>query len=468
MYQEEFEQFLQDEVKQHRMYPSDHVWRNIRTELHGYRSWPALTFISVFIVTALTLSTVLTNKPDKHLLEPANYANVLKAYEAAEKASLVANEKSQRYFHSLSPAQINVHTIEAISLPDNRQNFIAAATVAPANLSEHTSNVLRTGTPREIMIHMPQPMSFTEQESASSNNNTAAASMTATAETNQPTQTANEIISASNDHENDPSADAFLKDFKYVQVVNKPKTSKLGFQIYFTPSTSYRKLSDEKVKEIVQRSSSAISTPVPSTTDVNRVVRHRPAMGMELGFAMLYRINKRLTFKTGVQLNIRQYEIETFQSLTNDPTTISLINYGGVQNITLYSPYNNNVGYKQTQLNNKVFQLSVPLGIQWEVLQGKHFSINTEASVQPTLNLNRNVYVLSTDYKHYANGSEFVRKWNINTNVGLNISYRTGATTWQIGPQVRYQHLSTYSNKYPIKEYLMDYGLRIGFTKSFQ
>ena len=65
---DEFEQFLQDEVKQHRMYPSDHIWKNIRTQVHGYRAWPALTFISLFIITALTLSTLLNNHPDHHNL----------------------------------------------------------------------------------------------------------------------------------------------------------------------------------------------------------------------------------------------------------------------------------------------------------------------------------------------------------------------------------------------------------------
>jgi hypothetical protein len=58
-----------------------------------------------------------------------------------------------------------------------------------------------------------------------------------------------------------------------------------------------------------------------------------------------------------------------------------------------------------------------------------------------------------------------MRKWNINTSVGINLTYRAGTSSWQIGPQVRYQHLSTYSNAYPIKEHLMDYGIRLGFTK---
>jgi hypothetical protein len=270
------------------------------------------------------------------------------------------------------------------------------------------------------------------------------------------------------------TADEFLKDFVFVSTTQAPRrNSKFGFQFYITPSTSYRRLSDEKVKEIIQpAATAAASTNVPLTSnysaDVNSVVRHKPAIGYEVGFALLYNMTGRLKFKTGVQLNIRQYYIETFQSLTNDLTTVSLINYRGVETVSFYSPYNNNTGYKQTQLDNKVYQLSIPLGIQWDVIQGKHFGVNTEASVQPTITLNNNTYLLSTDYKHYTDGNEFLRKWNINTGLGLNLTYRSGATSWQLGPQIRYQHLPTYTNLYPIKEYLMDYGIRLGFTRQIK
>jgi hypothetical protein len=249
------------------------------------------------------------------------------------------------------------------------------------------------------------------------------------------------------------SADEFLKDFDYVRSVPKPRSSKFGFQFYVTPSTSYRRLSDEKVKEVIQPTVSTAAVPLSSnySTDVNNVVRHRPAMGFEVGFAVLYNMSGRLKFKTGVQLNVRQYYIETFQSRTNDLASLSLINYKGVETISFYSPYNNNTGYKKTELDNKVYQLSIPIGLQWDVLQGKHFGINTEASVQPTMTLNNNTYLLSTDYKHYTGGGDFIRKWNINTSVGLNLTYKAGASSWQIGPQIRYQHLPTYSNLYPIK-----------------
>ena len=58
-----FEEFILDEVNEHKMYPSGRVWDNIRTEVHGKRSWPALTIIALSVLVALTVSTfVVTQK----------------------------------------------------------------------------------------------------------------------------------------------------------------------------------------------------------------------------------------------------------------------------------------------------------------------------------------------------------------------------------------------------------------------
>ena len=59
MYHDDFEHYLQEQVKQHRMYPSDQIWRNIQDNLHGEKRWPALTFISIFIISALTITTLV-------------------------------------------------------------------------------------------------------------------------------------------------------------------------------------------------------------------------------------------------------------------------------------------------------------------------------------------------------------------------------------------------------------------------
>lgn len=465
-YQDEFEQFLHDEVKQHRMYPSDRVWTNIRTELHGHRSWPALTFISLFIITALTLSTVLSTQENFHP-QPLSVPNIAKVEQETIAAHKAAGEKSRHYFNKLAPVHITMNTIAAMDYPAT-DLFVANNSLSQTDLSVATENIQQQTTSRIkpanslVLTALQQPAEVIQQtEMVSSEIIT--------------TKPVDETVPVQDIHllqEKDPTADDYLKDFSYnkTQPLKRPAVSKFGFQFYVTPSTSYRRLSDEKVREIIQPTvaSLPVNTPLNQLSNVNEVVRHRPAVGLEVGFAVLYNISSRLKLKTGLQLNIRQYQIETFQSRTSDPTTISLISFNGVENITRFSPYNNNVGYKQTELENKVYQLAIPIGIQWDVIKGKHVGINMEASVQPTFNLNKSVYLLSTDYRHYAEGNDLVRKWNINTSVGLNLSYKAGKTSWQIGPQIRYQHLPTYSNKYPIKEYLMDYGMRIGLTRAIQ
>jgi hypothetical protein len=251
------------------------------------------------------------------------------------------------------------------------------------------------------------------------------------------------------------------------------KVSRVGFQFYVTPSKSYRTLSDAVVKQVIQPStvSNTNTQNVPLglnySANVNDIVRHSPSMGIEIGFAALYNITKNLKFKTGVQLNVRQYHIETFKTLTS-PSTLTLINNNGVQTLNLLSNYNNNTGYKSEQLNNKTYQVSIPLGVQLELIKGKNIGLNAEASVQPTLSINNSTFLLSTDYKNYTDGNSFIRKWNVNSSIGINFSYKSGANIWHIGPQIRYQHLPTYTNQYPIKENLMDYGIRLGITRQWK
>jgi hypothetical protein len=139
-----------------------------------------------------------------------------------------------------------------------------------------------------------------------------------------------------------------------------------------------------------------------------------------------------------------------------------------VQNISVMTSYNNNVGFRTAQLNNKVYQLALPIGVDYQLIRFKKFGIHTQATIQPTYNVNKNVYLLSADYANYAAGNDYVRKWNMNTSVGIQFSYQKGNTVWQLGPQIRYQTLPTYNNPYPIKENLIDYGFRIGWSKQFK
>lgn len=462
-----FEQFLREELKDHRMYPADNVWKKIRTDIHGNPAWPALTVISLLIIVGLTVSTLLItptarqfnfetsnlNKIEKQIVEQRMHAPTPKEayYHAIEPQHLTQHAIKQSMAIEAGDAKVNaaIPTVETGIKNDwqmagvNMKNTITAQQFVPVVKEENTLAVVTEKTDLESVA-----------EKAWSGNITKIALAAAPEKTPLHINLSDEKLI--------PASNRSLQ----LPISNK----RIGFQFYITPSTSYRSLSDAEVKEIVQPNNNAIAPAqnlplaLSYTAGVNEVVRHRPAMGLEVGLAALYNINTRLKFKAGVQLNIRQYHIETFRS-ANGIATISLLNNGSIENLNMFSSYNNTAGYKQEQLNNKSYQVAVPLGVQWDIFKGKQFGISAEATVQPTYSFNSSVFLLSTDYKNYTDGNDFVRRWNVNTSAGIHINFKSGSNQWQLGPQIRYQHLPTYTNRYPIKEYLMDYGIRLAYTK---
>lgn len=476
--QEDFEQFLQEEVKSHRMYPSDPVWNNIRTELHGNQSWPALTFISLFIISALTVFTLLNRTSNSHILilPPASEQTASSATILTEPVALTPDEKNNHYLKSIAPEALTIATIAAIQPNIDYKQAATEPTIVSKELitlEKQPALSLRQSTPLALPVNVSQTASATIQtpitaesilydQAADTQENTANA--------------ANELRKIANAKGNlQQSTDEYLKDFPFVG--NTPiqrKSSRIGFQVYATPSISFRQLTDYKLKELIQttatNSSSAANLPLTSNlySGVNEVVRHRPALGLELGFSLVYSLSKRFQLTTGLQMNLRRYEIETFETRTRDLASMSLVNNRGVETISFYSPYNNNAGFRATTLSNSMYQISAPVGIQWKVLDGKKWGFTAEASVQPTFTLQANTWLISSDYKHYTEGKDLLRKWNINTGAGINLTYQTRTATFSVGPQIRYQHLPTYSNLYPVRENLIDYGIRFSITRPYK
>ncbi len=425
-----FEEFILDEVNEHRMYPSGRVWENIRTEVHGKRSWPALTIISLSILVALTVSTFIVTQKSTPIVK-----------------SLIVH-------HSSAPVTATTPTIEQ-QIKKTRKQFSKAV----------------------IQVHKVVPEMPTQENLET----TGAAFSTTNNEVNDELQTSIEAAAtiATSDSQTKINNPSLLPALIQQQVNNnfdlsstannKQKNRKYSVQFYATPSASFRVLSDQKVKELIQPSLIAIplTAPISQTPTFNQAVRHRPDIGLELGLTFNYPVSNKLQFKTGLQVNIRQYQIDTYETGAN-AATLALVNGGRIQTISVLSSYNNNVGFRSAQLNNKVYQIAMPIGLDYQVLKFKKFGIHTQATIQPTYNINKNVYLLSTDYANYAAGNDYVRKWNINTSVGIQFSYQKGNTIWQLGPQIRYQTLPTYNNPYPIKENLIDYGFRIGWSKQFK
>lgn len=224
--------------------------------------------------------------------------------------------------------------------------------------------------------------------------------------------------------------------------IYQSKRKKLAWQTYFTPTVSYRKLNDNYI---------------------DNVAPHKPAFGFELGMAAKYAVSKNTKLRAGLQFNVNRYEIKTFDSYAQ-LATIRLNDRNGSYNVRTVTNYNNYTGYQSNWLQNFYFQVSAPVGLEFKIKGDDKMQFGIASTVQPTYLLGDKAYVISSDYKNYANMPGLVRRWNINTSLETFVAYSTGHLNWQIGPQVRYQVLSSYIKKYPVKENLFDFGLRVGIS----
>ena len=115
----------------------------------------------------------------------------------------------------------------------------------------------------------------------------------------------------------------------------KPKKQpKVTAQVYFTPTVSYRKLKENKNVY----AGSGFYVP---TIDLNNIVKHKPAMGLEFGIEGKYQVNKKFSLKTGLQFNINRYDILAYSHPTEIATVALTSSYGVVDSLATLSNYRN-------------------------------------------------------------------------------------------------------------------------------
>jgi len=258
----------------------------------------------------------------------------------------------------------------------------------------------------------------------------------------------------------------WLQEFAVYQLA-PTKQQHLGWMLYFSPTMNYRKLNGNDVSYAPASEIQSVPLALNFNGDVDKYVHHKPALGFELGSNLFYRSSKHLHFKAGIQFNYSRYNIEAFSSHP-EKATIALNPYWNADTMVSYTSVRNMSGYAQQELANQYFQLSIPVGVEIRLFGNEKLQLDVAGSVQPTYLLNRNSYLITTDYKNYTKEPSLVRRWNVNAGVETYIAYNTGTVRWQLGPQFRYQLLSSYVKKYPIREYLMEYGFKIGVSKTIR
>jgi hypothetical protein len=263
---------------------------------------------------------------------------------------------------------------------------------------------------------------------------------------------------------NNDSSDRVLS-IESVTNAYKPmlKKAKVSFQVFFTPTVSYRKLSENKsyLRSIPQPN---LISSAPMEEDVNDAVTHKPDIGLELGMAAKYPIAKNLNLRAGLQFNINRYDIKAFKHSRERATIALNTGNNGIDVVNTVTDYRNYNGYRSDWLQNFYFQVSVPVGAEIRLYSNRNTHFGIAGTIQPTYLLGERAYLLSSDYKNYSEVPWLTRHWNVNTAIETFVSYSTGKMQWQVGPQVRYQLLSSFVTKYPLKENLFDFGFKIGVS----
>jgi hypothetical protein len=497
-YNDEFEELLKQKADQYRMYPSDHVWKGINRSLHTRKKWYWLSFL-IFIsgisyyaivqlftpssankkatannnpVTQIAASNKSTNNTGKPAVVVPFYAQVTQRdarnNQTGTPRSFVMNPEqfsTEATANSMAPTIITIQSIDATAASnkentDNEAEEIAGrpGKMPPTKTSLADRLTVLIPTPNNNIstsIENTPLIIFNEQ------------SLAAPPEAEQKTAIAPKAAPFDPGAAEDEQRINWLQQYA-VYNLTVPKMKRLSWQLSFAPTMNYRKLmsNDASISQDIK------NVPIAQNVagDPNKLVNHKPALGFELGSHFLYALNKDFQVKAGAQFNYSRYAIQAYGSYSTDMATIALnsSNGHGSDTVTNYTRYRNVGGDVSENLQNQYFQLSIPVGFELRVLGAGKIQIGLAGTVQPTYLINRQTYLITTDYKNYTKEPSLVRRWNLNTGAEIYLAYKSGDLKWQVGPQFRYQLFSSYVKEYPIREYLMEYGIKIAVTKTIR
>ncbi len=468
----DFEQFVKQNADQYRMFPSDKVWVGIDKALHTRRRWYGWGLAFLLILTGAGVALVMLTTPANKQTQPANTTQtgyspipVHKQTDFKEPVSLSKpsadiatsrplnfDNKPQKELQADKPSNNNTSNLVT------DQRAVATIPVADVPAESHKTVQLLQDNKNRKDLSINNSGSGLPNTQAASKQKELATESTALPAVEKTDEKSITIIKSNEDTEYPLTIESVINSFK------KTKPSrKISYQVYLTPTISYRKLSENK--GFLQSAAAAGNIPsFAAYNDVKNVVIHKPDIGLEAGIAAKYSLTKAISIKTGLQFNISRYDIKAF-TYPGEIATIAL-DAGSNTSISRETIYRTRSGRQSNWLQNLYYSVSLPVGIEVKLAPGRNRAnyFGMAATIQPTYIISDRTYLLSTDFKNYVKVPSLTRNWNVNTGIEAFMNYGAGKTKWQIGPQVRYQIMSSFQNKYPVKENLFDFGLKVGIT----
>ncbi len=509
-YLDDFELSLQEQANQFKMAPTKKVWHGIYNDLHPGRRWPSVV-VSLLLLFSIVFIGYINNNTNKiaaraDLQTPANNAKDISKPEATnEKRQLSTRPVDQKNNVNDDGGQKNVGN-EITGFSELNENITGVGKNILTKENGQTSPVYRTQISGEPKTGYSFPVAtLKEQDSFTWNQKKNIVKSLITEENeimesltgvvNKPdislfakgvsspllqkfyknssanirgvadiNSTSNKLISVPINGQVSPANSLGQSDENAALAIAKKKNDKISWTYYAAPVLSSVSFSGVSLKE--NTNSNLSSSPISQVTQKDMKVIRNAALGFEAGVQMNYSFATKLQLTTGAHLTRSGYNIVS--NLVH-PTlaTLSLRNSstGDIYSRNFVTHYGDGTGKSTVTLRNYSYQASIPVGLQYMMWNNDNIQLNLAANFEPSLIFESDAYLLASDGKNYVNVPDLMRRWNFSSNFSPFVSFRSNKFKWNIGPNIRYQWLSTYQKTYPVKEHLIDYGIRVGISK---
>jgi len=458
----DFEKLLRDNANQYRMYPSEKVWKGIHSALHTRRKWYGITAAIMFLITGSIVSIIIYNgSPEKNGTKEDKINTITNNQLAS--IDKQANQKYTPALNNEKPRSVKPKNVQELIFDNQAFNFLRIN--EQPNISFNLSAEMNSDELRTVLIPIlsetvTDDLTYVDLNLVKFNGEIRPESVQDVAPSPGTAITNQNSLNVDTEDKIRQAVSAIAS--QNVPVTKTNKHSKITGQVYFTPTVSYRSLSENKRVY----NTGGLYVPV---IDLNNVVKHKPAMGLEFGIEGRYHVTDNFFIKTGFQFNINRYDIRAYSHPT-EIATVALNSGSGFDSLATLSNYRNtsSAGSSSNWLENFYFQAAIPVGVELIISDNKKVQWGVSGTIQPTYVIGDRAYLISSDYKNYARFPDLMRRWNISTGVGTFVSYSTGKVKWQVGPHVRYQHLSSFVSALTVKEKLFAIGLKVGASLNYK
>ncbi len=491
----DFEHSLKEHADDFKMIPSKRVWHGIYNDMHPGRRWPSITMSLLLIFTLVVIGHINTHNGSKtvnskdHNLHPNTLVSNLSSGESSTTNQKVASQKkvfpladeitlAESQQKEVAPQESeNIYTrMIANKTEDSNsedlisQNSKAAIQSESSVFDKNVNPVLKAATKsnnnfdiRNFDYNNIQLQDYSIKPIKS--DEIIKESITADIENNlqsdhQISIENSKIISAEVDDNKNVQNTEQKKPNDLAKKLKQKKNDKVSWVYFVAPQVNSVSFNGHPIRPLNNNNSPAVAINTG-----NYKVLNNSALGFEAGVQLNNSITRKLWITSGIHITYSGYNITsnevhpTFANLfLKDPAT------GNVYSKSYITHYGNGTGQTVVSVRNYSLQGSIPVGLQYEFAGSDKIKFNTYANFEPSLVIKSNAYILSSDGNNYVNDPDLLRKFNMNSNFGAFFTFNSAKFKWQIGPNVRYQWLSTYKKDYPIKEHLIDYGIRIGIS----